>query len=289
MPRPAEIAAVDLMMTISMRGLNAPIARTGEAASGGPIEYLFGDAGARKEEARDPGRVVAMMDEHNVAIAQVNVDMDKPEVGLALLERYPTRFIGEVTVDPNKGMEAVRGLERTVKLHPNVKSATAGPGFINPPAAIDDKRWYPIYAKCIELGIPINIFVGVPGPRVPYKFQHPGLIDEVAWFFPELKIVMRHGGEPWTALCCKLLLKWPNVFYSTSAFAPKYYPRDVLDFANKRGRDKVMFAGYYPTLGYDRIFGEMDELPLRPETWAPFLRDNAAAVYGLADLLARRG
>lgn len=291
MPRPTSIPAIDLMVSLPLgegeawsNRLASPV--RGAPAKGSPVEYLFGDGGGRKDEAKDPAQVVASMDAHNVAISQIRIDPDNPEPALALLERWPDRFIGEVWIDCNRGMDAVRGIERAMKLHRNVKSVTVAPGFINPPAAIDDKKWYPIYAKCIELGLPINVFVGVPGPRVPYKYQHPGLLDEIAWFFPELKVVMRHGGEPWTGLVCKLLLKWPNLFYSTSAFAPKYYPRDVLDFCNRRAPDKLLFAGYYPLLGWDRVFAEMDDLPLRDSLWAPFLRDNAVAVYGLADMIA---
>src|SRR5207249_6006 len=81
------------------------------------------------------------------------------------------------------------------------------------------------------------------------------LIDEVCWFFPELRIVMRHGAEPWDALAVKLMLKWPNLYYSTSAFAPKFYPKTIIDFANTRGAHKVMYAGYFPMgLSLERIF-----------------------------------
>ena len=204
---------------------------------------------------------------------------------MALFEKYPDRFFGSVGVDPNAGMTSVRALEEAVKLHRNIKSASAAPCLLNPQVPIDDKRFYPIYAKCAELRIPINMLVGVPGPRVPYKCQYPGLLDEVAWFFPELKVVMRHGGDPWTDLCVKLLLKWPNLFYSTTAWAPKHYPRNVLEFANKRGPGKVMYAGYFPGLSYERIFSEMDDLPLAEETWPKFLRENAVSVYGLEELL----
>lgn len=293
MARPKDIAAVDLMMSIPTGtgkpmppGFHAPVRVVPEpGGEKGLIGYMFKDADARKDDAADPAKVIAEMDEHNVAVAQIRIHGHDPEGALALFEEHPTRFIGDVWVDPNQGMDAVRELEATVRLHPNVKSVTVTASFINPQVPLDDKKWYPIYAKCCELGVPINVFVGVPGPRVPYKGQHPGLLDEIAWFFPELKIVMRHGGEPWTALCCKLMLKWPNVFYCTSAFAPQYYPRDVLDFANKRGREKVMFSGYYPSLAYDRTFAELDDLPLREETWKPFLRDNAVRVYGLEDVL----
>ena len=294
MPRPKDIAAIDLMMSLPtsqssavMSGVGAMTNRGGSQHDGdSPIGYLFKGARDRAEEAANPEAVIAQMDKHNVAIAQIPIHPRDPEGALDLFNKYPNRFIGDVSVDPNLGMDAVRALEETVRLHPNVKSCTVSPSFVYPQVPLDDKKWYPIFVKCIELGIPINVFVGVPGPRVPFKGQHPEHLDEIAWFFPELQIVMRHGGEPWTALCCKLMLKWPNLHYCTSAFAPKYYPRDVLEFANTRGRDKVMWTGYYPALSYDRIFEEMDDLPLRDETWQPFLQGNTARVYGLEDMLA---
>jgi predicted TIM-barrel fold metal-dependent hydrolase len=96
-----------------------------------------------------------------------------------------------------------------------------------PQVAINDKTMYPIYAACIEEGLPIFCTAGVPGPRVPFWPQKVEHVDEVCWFFPELKFVMRHGAEPWDALACKPMLKYPNLFYSTSAFAPKHYPKSV--------------------------------------------------------------
>ena len=182
-------------------------------------------------------------------------------------------------------MKSVRSLAAAVGLHPNIRAASAAPCLLSPQVPIDDRTFYPLYSKCCELDIPINMLVGVPGPRVPYRCQHPGLLDEVAYFFPELKVVMRHGGDPWTDLCVKLLLKWPNLYYSTSAWAPKHYPRNILAFANSRGSDKVLFAGYYPGLSYERIFGEMEDLPLKETVWPAFLRDNAVRVYGLEKIL----
>ena len=136
----------------------------------------------------------------------------------------------------------------------------------------------PIYAKCVELDIPICVCAGMPGPRVPFECQNVALIDEVCWFFPELKFVTRHGCEPWADLAVKLMLKWPNLYYSTSAFAPKYYPKDVIHYANTRGADKVMYAGYFPMgLTLDRIWTEMPDVPFRDHVWPKFLRENAVA------------
>ena len=112
--------------------------------------------------------------------------------------------------------------------------------------------------------------------------QHVELIDEVMWFFPELKFVMRHGAEPWTDLAVKLMLKWPNLYYSTSAFAPRYYPKAIVDYANTRGSDRVLYAGYFPMgLSLERIFEDMPSVPFRDEVWPKFLRQNAIRILGL--------
>jgi len=141
---------------------------------------------------------------------------------------------------------------------------------------------YPLYAKCVELDLPMLVYAGVPGPRIPFAPQDVARLDEVCWFFPELKLVTRHGGEPWTDLMVKLLLKWPNLYYSTSAFAPRYYPADIVEFANTRGADKVLYAGYYSAgLSLDRIFSELPRVPFRDEVWPKFLRQNAERVFGL--------
>jgi predicted TIM-barrel fold metal-dependent hydrolase len=164
----------------------------------------------------------------------------------------------------------------------DIKAVTAAPAMITPPVPVNDKKWYPIYGKLVELDIPFCPCIGVPGPRVPMGPQKLELLDEVLWFFPELRVVTRHGCEPWTDLACRMMLKYPNLYYMTSAFAPKYYPKDIVNFANKRGSGQVMYAGYFPMgLSLDRIFEEMPEVPFRDDVWPKFLRENAIRVFKL--------
>jgi len=80
----------------------------------------------------------------------------------------------------------------------------------------------------------------------------------------------------------KLMLKWPNLYYSTSAFAPKYYPQAIVDYANTRGADKVLYAGYFPMgLSYEQIFGQLPDVGFRDHVWPGFLRENARRIFGL--------
>ena len=91
----------------------------------------------------------------------------------------------------------------------------------------------------------------------------------------KLRFILRHGCEPWTDLAVKLLLKWPNLYYSTSAFAPKYYPKEIVEFANTRGAEKIIYAGYYPLgLTLERMFRELEDVPFRVHVRPKFLREN---------------
>ncbi|WP_334143387.1 amidohydrolase family protein [Rhabdothermincola sp.] len=241
-----------------------------------PAQYMFKDVPPDLEDNVDPVAVVVdNLDRFGIDKAMIGVGPGRDDADRALKD-FPDRFIPSASVDPNQGMDAVRFL---VEMHERygIKAATTFPAGVQVP--INDKRYYPIYAKCVELDIPIFVCAGVPGPRVPMAPQKVELIDEVCWFFPELRFVMRHGAEPWTDLAVKLMLKWPNLYYSTSAFAPRHYPRAIIDYANTRGADKIIYAGYFPAgLTYDRIFAELPGVPFDDEVWPKFLRDNAARV-----------
>ena len=245
-----------------------------------PAQYMFKGV-PHNDRVDDPVEMlVAKMNQHGITKAVTGI----PVAGNAqkAIERYPDRFIPTTGTDPNRGMDAVRDVQRAYD-ELGVKAATAFPAGLYPQVPINDKKFFPIYAKCVELDIPICCCAGVPGPRVPFDAQYVGHIDEVCWFFPELKFVTRHGCEPWVDLAVKLMLKWPNLYYSTSAFAPKYYPKDVVHFANTRGADKVMYAGYFPMgLSLDRIFSELPDVPFRDHVWPKFLYENAARVLKLS-------
>jgi predicted TIM-barrel fold metal-dependent hydrolase len=287
MSMPTDIGVVDLMIALPFRDTR----RTYEFLRANlhdresleefefPAQYMFKDV-PHPEPGDDPVRFLLQeMDRHGIEKGMIGVG--RSDDSLRALRDHPDRFFGSMEVDPNRGMDAVRDLQRGVEEY-GIKAATAFPAGLHPQVPINDKKFYPLYAKCIELDIPICVCAGVPGPRVPFAPQYVGLIDEVCWYFPELKFVTRHGCEPWADVAVMLLLKWPNLYYSTSAFAPRYYPKDVVHFANTRGADKVMYAGYYPMgLSLDRIFKELPDVPFRDHVWPRFLRENAVRVFQL--------
>jgi predicted TIM-barrel fold metal-dependent hydrolase len=252
-----------------------------------PAQYMFKDVpfsdqarnaeGPVEEPPQGADLLLPEMDKWGVEKAMIGVSPAN-SIGLDTLKGHPDRFIGAYEVDPNKGMDEIRTLVMMVEKY-GVKAATAFPAGVLPQVPINDKKFYPFYAKCVELDIPIFVCSGIPGPRVPFSPQHVERIDEVMYDFPELRFVTRHGCEPWTALAVKLMLKWPNLYYSTSAFAPKHYPQDIINYANTRGADKIIYAGYFPMgLSLERIMTDMKNVGFKDDVWPKFLRENAAKV-----------
>ena len=288
MPMPSGIGVVDLMLMIPAADTSQwyefmkPLLMDSESRTifKFPAEYMFKQVPTVRPSGDYVGICLDEMDKYGIERAMIGVTLDASPARDAL-KQHPDRFFGSFEVNPNRGMEGVRDL---VRIHEElgIKAATAFPSGYCPQVPINDKRFYPIYAKCVELDIPICVCAGVPGPRLPMAPQHVELIDEVCWFFPELKFVTRHGCEPWTDLIVKLMLKYPNLYYSTSAFAPKHYPKAIIDFANTRGADKILYAGYFPMgLSLERIFGDMPNVPFRDAVWPKFLRENAVRVFRL--------
>jgi predicted TIM-barrel fold metal-dependent hydrolase len=257
--------------------------RDTESREGGlefPAGYMFKDVPKWEEgDFDDPvAFLLAELDRHNITQAIVHVEDAE---GQRAVRDHPDRFFAGINIDPNEGMDAVRKIDQYAKDF-DLKVVGAFPAGLYPQVALNDKKFFPIYAKCVELDVTFASTVGVPGPRIPFAPQMVEYLDEICWFFPELRFVTRHGCEPWTALAVKLMLKWPNLYYSTTAFAPKHYPKDIINYANTRGADKIIFSGYFPAgLTYDRQFSELPEVAFRDQVWPKFLRENAQRAFKL--------
>jgi predicted TIM-barrel fold metal-dependent hydrolase len=145
---------------------------------------------------------------------------------------------------------------------------------------IDDRLAYPLYTAACDFGASVAINVGVPGTMKPARLQRTILIDEVALCFPDLTIVMSHVGDPWVDETIAMLAKHPNVHLMTAGFAPRHLPAALVRFmASSRGRDKVMWASYFPLLTVERCVREAQELPLGEEAMAAYLGGNARRLF----------
>jgi hypothetical protein len=200
------------------------------------------------------------------------------EVAACVAER-PDLFTGVASVDLSKPMEAVRELRRAVR-ELGMKALRILPWLWELPP--NDRRYYPLYAECVELGIPFCLQVGHAGPLKPSDPGRPiPYLDEVALDFPELTIVGGHVGYPWTNEMIALATKYENVFIDTSAYKPKRFPPELVTFLRGHGRSKVLFGSNYPMILPSDCLSELDALDLDAEARRMFLGENAKRVFSL--------
>jgi predicted TIM-barrel fold metal-dependent hydrolase len=227
---------------------------------------------------------IAAMDEGGVALGLTSAWygpegslIDNDEVA-GFVAQYPDRLRGVAGADLRRPMEAVRELRRR-----------AGEGFVAlrivpwlwevPPT---DRRYYPLYAACVDLGIPFCTQVGHTGPLRPSETGRPiPYIDQVAIDFPELVIVCGHIGYPWTTEMIAVADKHPNVYIDTSAYAAHRYPAESVQYLKGRGKTKVLFATNYPMLTAGQALARLGDLSLDDETRSLFLAGNARRVFSL--------
>jgi predicted TIM-barrel fold metal-dependent hydrolase len=196
------------------------------------------------------------------------------------VEARPDRFaLGVGGLNLLRPMPALANLRAFVRNHP-VAYTVVGPSFwgdgMYPPT---DAVYYPLYTTCCELDLPLCMNTGMPGPPLPAEPQNPIHIDRVCYRFPELKLSMIHGADPWWDVAIRLLGKYENLRLMTSAWSPEYLPESLLHFMRTRGKDRVMFATDYPVLSFERCLGEAGKLDLPDEVRQAWLHGNADAFF----------
>ena len=198
----------------------------------------------------------------------------------AWVEAQPDRFGGVAAVDLRRPMDAVRELRRCVT-ELGFKGLRVVPWLWE--AAPTDRRYYPLFAACVELGVPFFTQVGHTGPMRPSETGRPiPYIDQVALDFPELVIVGGHLGYPWTEEMIAVARKHPNVYIDTSAYTVRRYPPAFVDYMRSRGgRRKVLFGSNYPMILPHLALEGLDELGLDDEARRLFLGGNAARLLGI--------
>ncbi len=227
---------------------------------------------------------VALMDEGGVDRALISAWsapyrtlISNDEVA-SFVEQAPDRLVGVGSVDISRPMDAVREIRRCVEELGFVGIRVLPWLWEAPPT---DRRFYPVYVACCELGVPFCLQIGHTGPLMPSEYGRPMYVDQVAIDFPELTIVGGHIGYPWTEEAIAVATKHERVYIDTSAYTARRYPPELVAYMRSHGRHKVLFGTNYPMITWAKCLEHLDALDLDDETRAAFLGGNTARVFGL--------
>ena len=204
-----------------------------------------------------------------------------------IAQRFPDVFIGWAHVDPWKGKEAVKELERAVK-----DLGLRGVGEFHPIMQEfypNDQRFYPLWEKCVELGIPASFHTGTTGTGAGtpggsgfrIKYSHPLHLDDLAVDFPELTIIGCHPSFPWQDDMLAVAVHKENVYIDLSGWSPKYFSENLLRHLNGRLANKAMFGTDYPWIHPRKWLGDFENIDLKPEVKQKILLENAQRILGI--------
>lgn len=197
---------------------------------------------------------------------------------LKVILAHPGNFSGLASVDLRNPVEAVQELRKYVSEH-DFKGLRIVQWLWELPCT--HPLYYPLYAACVELDVPVCLQVGLTGPLRSSETGRPIHIERIALDFPDLKIVCGHIGYPWHNEMIAFATKFPNVYIDTSAYKPKRYPQELVSFMKAHGKYKVMFGTNYPMLTPEACLKEMHLLGLDDEVSELFLYKNAEQVFKL--------
>lgn len=190
----------------------------------------------------------------------------------------PARLVGVGSVNLGKPMEAVREARRCVQ-ELGFKAIRVLPWLWEVPPT--DRRFYPVYAACVDLGVPFCTQIGHTGPLMPSEVGRPMYLDQVALDFPELTIVGGHIGWPWTEEAIAVATKHERVYIDTSAYTVRRYPPVLVEYLRTHGRGKVLFGSNHPMIAPEKALEGLDALGLDDDARERFLGRTAAEVYRL--------
>jgi predicted TIM-barrel fold metal-dependent hydrolase len=243
-----------------------------------------------KFEGKTIGEFVAYLDDADVDVvlvpsakmasyetSQLIWDITEAQV-IEVAEAAPGRIKGLFGINPREGMSGVRRLAEAVGTGHFVGAHLHPYGFNLP---VNDRKFYPFYAKCAELGVPVVMQVGHSAERMPSAMGRPMLVDDIALDFPELAIVGAHTGWPWVEELIALAWKHRNVYIGTSAYHPKYWDPSLVKFANSRGKGKVMFGTDYPVMDHRDALQAISALPIKDEARELLVSGAAKSVFKL--------
>jgi len=240
-----------------------------------------------------PDQFISMMDDAGLDVAVLQAEDVETTYGrkipnepvAELARAHPDRFVAFAGVDPHKGEEAVAELDHALR-NLGMRGAVVGPWEHR--TYSDDELYFPIYAKCMEFGVPIWVHTSLNYSReIPMDFGRPLRLDRVAIEFPDLKIIAGHAGWPWVLEMIAVAWRHPTVYLDISAIRPKYIGvpdtgwGPLLQYGQTVLKDRVLFATAWPMQPFARAMAEVRELPLKEEVKEKWLGGNAQRLLGL--------
>lgn len=245
----------------------------------GPAAWLAGtldDALTSMDAAGVERAVLTVGEGHGKADGVTLLSVD---AGVEAVRRAPDRLRLTLQLQDVSSPHAAARLVREHGARDEVVAVGVMPSYVG--CDLNDRRLYPAYDACIDLGLPVRINIGIAGPALPSRHQHPELLEDLLLELPDLTVIGCHMGHPYEALVVRLMMKCPNLFLMTSGYSPKYFDPAVVRFmGSSRGVGRVLFASDHPGIPMTKAIAAARELPLSDDALDQYLGGALGQVLG---------
>ena len=209
--------------------------------------------------------------------ASTAVDFGPLELGLAACRREPDRIRLVSQIHEVSRPHAIEQMIREHGSHDEVVAIGVFPAALG--CDLNDRKLYPAYSACIDMGLPVRINLGIAGPPVPSKHQHPALLEELLIDFPELTVIGCHMGHPYERLVIRLMMKFRRLYLMTSGYRPKYFDPELVAFmGSSRGIGRILFGSDHPGIPLGTALADAHSLPISPAALDQYLGDALCEV-----------
>lgn len=253
------------------------------------VHELFGGAGPDAWLSTTVDDALAVMDATGTerAVLTVGEGAAKPgavsllsvEDGIEACRRAPDRFRLALQLQDVSSPHAAARLVREHGGHDEVVCVGVMPSYVG--CGLDDRKLYPAYDACIDLGLPVRVNLGIAGPALPSRHQHPELLEELLLELPELTVIGCHMGHPYEALLIRLMMKLPNLYLMSSGYLPKYMDPAIVRFmGSSRGIGRILFGSDHPGIPLPKAIEEARKLGLSDDALDAYLGTALCEVLG---------
>jgi Predicted metal-dependent hydrolase of the TIM-barrel fold len=255
------------------------------------VHALFGGDGPDSWLTTTVDDALQVMDETGTERALLTVGEGRPHgrrttvslmgiaPGLRACRLAPERFRLVLQLQDVSSPHAAAQLVREHGVRDEVVAVGVMPSYVG--CDLGDRKLYPSYDACVDLGLPVRINLGITGPALPSRHQHPELLEELLLDFPDLRIIGCHMGHPYEALLIRLMIKFPNLHLMTSGYSPKYFDPAIVRFMGSvRGAGRIMFGSDHPGVPLPKALAEARKLPIGEDALDQFLGSALCDVLG---------
>jgi hypothetical protein len=237
-----------------------------------------------------PAGLLKDMDANHVVKALLMSIPGQTEASVKFAKKYPGRFWVCGAADPKNLNAAVLKAVEAHMAEDKIRALKFYIGYQH--YYPDDEDAVPLYRLAMKYNVPVIFHTGdCVSTMARLRYSHPLNIDDLAFRFPDLKIVMAHMGNPWIWDAAEVIYKNENVYADLSGLitgSPAEYREEYREWVRRQVQDAIYYCGAnnmtfgtdYCLISHADAIAFFSKLRIKKEDLEKIFCKNALKLFG---------